>query len=102
MKLSSVVRALKEGITPKKAEDRLSRMLSSSGLEAGLHGVIARSIARMAFRMHDMPEFHSCSIADGASDVLKSRGGRWRGFDPSDAEKERETSLFAFFGLNTG
>ena len=36
------------------------------------------------------------------SDVLKSRGGRWRGFDPSDAEMEREASLFAFFGLNTG
>ena len=47
VKLSSIVRALKEGITPKKVEDRLSRMLSSKGLE-------------------------------------------------------REASLFAFFGLNTG
>jgi hypothetical protein len=24
------------------------------------------------------------------------------GFDPSEAEKDREASLFAFFGLNTG
>ena len=66
------------------------------------HAVIARSIARMSFRIHDVPEFHFYSIADGTSDVLKSRGGRWRGFDPSNAEKEREASLFAFFGLNTG
>ena len=35
VKLSSVVRALKEKTTPKKVEDRLSRMLSSNGLEAG-------------------------------------------------------------------
>ena len=41
VKLSSVVRALKEGITPKKVEDRLSRMLSSNGLERGLHDAIA-------------------------------------------------------------
>ena len=41
VKLSSVVRALKEGITPKKVEDRLSRMLSSKGLERGLHDAIA-------------------------------------------------------------
>lgn len=33
VKLSSVVRALKEEPTPKKVEDRLSRMLSSDGLE---------------------------------------------------------------------
>ncbi|MBR2714498.1 MAG: hypothetical protein IKB76_06965, partial [Kiritimatiellae bacterium] len=31
----------KEKTTPKKVEDRLSRMLSSDGLEAGLHGFIA-------------------------------------------------------------
>ena len=41
VKLSAVVRALKEGITPKKVEDRLSRMLSSKGLERGLHDAIA-------------------------------------------------------------
>jgi len=80
VKLSSIVRALKEETTAKKVEDRLSRMLSAKGLEAGLHGVIA---------------------AEGASDVLK-RGRRWRGFDPAEAEKESETPLFEFFGLNTG
>jgi hypothetical protein len=41
VKLSSIVRALKEKITPKKVEDRLSRMLSSSELEHTLHDVIA-------------------------------------------------------------
>ena len=65
------------------------------------HEVIARSIARMSFRIHDVPEFHFYAIADGASDILK-RGRRWRGFDPAEAEKETEASLFAFFGLNTG
>ena len=65
------------------------------------HDVIARSIARMSFRIHDVPEFHFYAIADGASDILK-RGRRWRGFDPAEAEKEAEASLFAFFGLNTG
>ena len=34
VKLASIVRALKEKTTPKKVEDRLSRMLSSDGLEA--------------------------------------------------------------------
>ena len=66
------------------------------------HAVIARSIARMSFRIHGVPDFHFYSIADGASDVLNGRGGRWRGFDPAKAEKEHEASLFAFFGLNTG
>lgn len=66
------------------------------------HAVIARSIARMSFRIHGVPDFHFYSIADGASDVLKGRGGRWRGFDPSAAEKEGKATLFAFFGLNTG
>ena len=42
------------------------------------------------------------AIADGASDILKGRGGKWRGFDPAEAEKKAEASLFAFFGLNTG
>ena len=65
------------------------------------HEVIARSVARMSFRIHDVPEFHFYAIADGASDILK-RGRRWRGFDPAKAEKEAEASLFAFFGLNTG
>ena len=41
VKLTSVVRALKEKITAEKVEDRLSRMLSSEGLERGLHDVIA-------------------------------------------------------------
>ena len=41
VKLSSIVRALKEKITQKKVEDRLSRMLSSSELEHTLHDVIA-------------------------------------------------------------
>ena len=35
------------------------------------HEVIARSIARMSFRIHEVPEFHFYSIADGASDILK-------------------------------
>ena len=65
------------------------------------HEVIARSIARMSFRIHEVPEFHFYSIADGASDILK-RGRRWRGFDPKEAKKEEESSLFAFFGMNTG
>ena len=66
------------------------------------HAVIARSIARMSFRIHGVPDFHFYSIADGTSDILKGHGGRWRGFDPAKAEKEREASLFAFFGVNTG
>ena len=65
------------------------------------HNVIARSIARMSFRIHDVPEFHFYAIADGASDILK-RGRTWRGFTPKEAEKEDEASLFAFFGVNTG
>jgi len=65
------------------------------------HEVIARSIARMSFRIHDVPDFHFYAIADGASNILKG-GRRWRGFDPAEAEKEADTSLFAFFGLNTG
>ena len=101
VKLSSPVRALKEKTSTKKVEDRLGRMLSSDGLEAGLHGVIARSIARMSFRIHEVPEFHFYAITDGASDILK-RGRRWRGFDPEEAEKRNEASLFAFFGMNTG
>ena len=54
----------------------------------------------MAFRIHEVPEFHFYSIADGASDILK-RGRRWRGFDPVEVEKRDEASLFAFFGMNT-
>ena len=65
------------------------------------HEAIARSIARMSFRIHEVPEFHFYSIADGASDILK-RGRRWRGFDPEEAKKMDEASLFAFFGMNTG
>lgn len=41
IKLSSIVRVLKEKTTPKKVEDRLSRMLSSKGLEEGLQDAIA-------------------------------------------------------------
>ena len=65
------------------------------------HEVIARSIARMSFRIHEVPEFHFYSIADGASDILK-RGRRWRRFDPVEAGRRAEESLFAFFGMNTG
>ena len=65
------------------------------------HEVIARSIARMPFRIHEVPEFHFYAIADGASDILR-RGRRWRGFDPGEAERREEASLFAFFGVNTG
>ncbi len=65
------------------------------------HVVIARSIARMSFRIHDVPEFHSYAIADGASDVLK-RGRRWRGFDPEKVAGSDVPSLFAFFGITTG
>ena len=101
VKLSSVVRALREKTTPKKVEDRLSRMLSSDGLEAGLHDVIARSITRMSFRIHDVPEFHFYAIADGASDILK-RGRRWRGLNPEEAQRRDEMPLFDFFGVNTG
>ena len=66
------------------------------------HAVIARSIARMSFRIHGVPDFRFYSIVDGTSDILKGHGGRWRGFDPAKAEKEHEASLFAFFGVNTG
>ena len=66
------------------------------------HEVIARSIARMSFRIHDVPDFHFYAIADGASDVLKGHGRRWRGFDPAEAEREVDAPLFEFFGLNTG
>ena len=65
------------------------------------HDVIARSIARMSFRIHDVPKFHFYAIADGASDILK-RGCRWRGFAPEGAERRDDASLFAFFGVNTG
>ena len=50
VKLSSIVRALKEGITPEKVEDGLSRMLSSNGLERDLHYVIAAEGARKVHR----------------------------------------------------
>ena len=66
------------------------------------HAVIARSIARMSFRIHGVPDFHFYAIADGASDVLKGHGGRWRSFDPAEAEREADAPLFEFFGLNTG
>ncbi len=50
VKLSSVVRALKEEITPKKVEDRLSRTLSSEGLKHDLHDVIAAEGATKVHR----------------------------------------------------
>ena len=46
IKLSSIVRALKDKATPKKVEDRLSRMLSAKGLEANLHDAIAEEGAK--------------------------------------------------------
>ena len=79
VKLSSVVRALREKTTPKKVEDRLSRMLSSDGLEEGLHDAVAAE----------------------ASDILK-RGRRWRGLNPKEAQRRDEMPLFDFFGVNTG
>ena len=45
---------------------------------------------------------YDTTIAAKLIDQLKGRSGRWRGFDPSEDEKEREASLFAFFGFNTG
>ena len=50
VKLSSVIRALKEETTPKTIEDRLSRMLSTKGLESSLHGTIAAEGARRVHR----------------------------------------------------
>ena len=131
VKLSSVVRALKEETSPKKVEDTIRHVKQSYNLEdmrlfkyckikalaavvlaaiyfsmawignSEKHAVIARSIARMSFRIHEVPEFHFYSIADGASVILK-RGRRWRGFDPEEAKMDEEASLFAFFGMNTG
>ena len=46
IKLSSIVRALKDNATPKKVEDRLSRMLSAKGLEENLHDAIAEEGAK--------------------------------------------------------
>jgi hypothetical protein len=65
------------------------------------HEVIAQSIARMSFRIHGVPDFHFYAIADGTSDILK-RGRRWRGFAPKETEKNDNSTLFDFFGLNTG
>lgn len=65
------------------------------------HEVIARSIAQMSFRIHDVPEFHFYAIADGASDILR-RGRRWGGFDPAAAKREGGTPLFEFFGVDSG
>ena len=62
---------------------------------------MTRNMGTGIFGIHEVPEFHFYSIADGASDILK-RGRRWRGFDPEEAEKRDEASLFAFFGMNTG
>ena len=117
VKLTSIVRALKEKTTPKKVEDTIRHVKQSYKLEnirlfkynklkamaavvlttvyfsmvwignSEKHAVIARSIARMSFRIHGVPDFHFYSIADGASDVLKGHGGRWRGFDPTRAKK---------------
>ena len=72
VKLSSVVRALKEETTPKKVEYRLSRMLSAKGLESGLHGVIA------------------------------AEGARWGHRDTLIILYPSDVQIFEFFGLNTG
>lgn len=42
VKLSHIVMALREKISPKKVEDRLSRMLSTEGLDAALQETIAK------------------------------------------------------------
>lgn len=65
------------------------------------HDIIARSIARMSLRIHDVPEFHFYAIADGESALL-SRYGRWDGYDAAANEKKEEDDLFAFFKVNTG
>ena len=65
IKLASIVRALKEKITPKKVEDRLSRMLSSAGLETGLHDIFAflfrnaSTLLLMDFHLRQNENHHS-------------------------------------------
>ena len=143
VKLSSIVRALKEKTTPKKVEDRLSRMLSSNGLEAGLHGVIASEGAKKVHKdtlvILDPSDVqkpyakkmeHLAKVWDGSRGevgdnlgywgcmaVACDSGGRrpiplhfrlWSADSPGfvsendEVEREREMSLFEFFGLNTG
>ena len=41
------------------------------------HDVIARSVARMSFRIHDVPEFHFYAIADGSGDPLYVAASYW-------------------------
>ena len=106
-KLASIVRALKEKTTPKKVEDRLSRMLSSEGLERGLHDVIAaerprprvlageRQIAHERGRAGDRRVFpcrsppmvrrvaFSCSFVSRSAFVFRART------DPEDAATRR-------------
>ena len=81
--------------------DRLLHMVVVRGFGQKPMMLLTTLAKTMSFRIHDVPEFHFYAIADGASDILK-RGRRWRGFDPAEAEKRDEASLFAFFGVNTG
>jgi hypothetical protein len=77
VKLSSIVRALKEKITPKKVEDRLSRMLSSSELETSLF--LSRRAARGAFAQQKSLEGVSperearVAVGDALAGVRRSR-----------------------------
>lgn len=46
VKLSRIVRALDGKASPRKAEDRLSRLLSTEGIEAGIHKFVASEAAK--------------------------------------------------------
>ena len=81
VKLSSVVRALKEGITPKKVEDRLSRMLSSKGLERGLHDALAEEtkgsiaadgVADVHFRLPERVLRYACIVSAGMKSTSRA------------------------------
>lgn len=65
------------------------------------HEVIARSIASMSLRIHEVPEFHFYAIADGIG-RLCARHGKWKGFDIDAGMETEEAPLFDFFGINTG
>lgn len=65
------------------------------------HEVIARSIASMSLRIHEVPEFHFYAIADGIG-RLCARHGKWQGFDVDAETEAEEDPLFAFFRINTG
>ena len=65
------------------------------------HAIIAESVARMSLRLHGVPEFHFCAIADGARAIL-SRSGRWRGVGGEPKAAAYDGDLFSFFAKGTG